>query len=339
MEACQSAFAIVTALKKELAKTSISPECIQLVSDTSRESAMALMKAKGYIDELIPRGGAGLIRAVIENAIVPVIQTGTGIVHIYIDKDADLAKAIKLVENAKMSRPSVCNAKAVKLSETLGAKAVTNREVFEQANVIFLGVKPNQIQALLEENKNILERRESILLISMAAGVTLEQLESMTDTRHRWIRMMSNISLEVAEGVISFSLEGNVTTSDKEGFVRLLQSAGLLVELPESQIDAATALAGCGPAFVYIFIEVLAEAGVSMGLSREVALKLATQTVKGSAIMVGETKEHPAVLKEKVCSPGGSTIAGVILLEQTGFRSSVIQAARRAKERTEELGQ
>ena len=228
--------------------------------------------------------------------------------------------------------------KAVKLAENLNATAVTNSQVFEQANVIFLGVKPNQIQALLEENKNILERRESILLISMAAGVTLEQLESMTDIRHRWIRMMPNTPLQVEEGVISFSLGGNVTTSDKEEFVRLLQSAGLLVELPESQIDAATALAGCGPAFVYIFIEALAEAGVSMGLSRELALQLAIQTVKGSATMVGETKEHPAILKEKVCSPGGSTIAGVISLEQTGFRSSVIEATRRAKQRTKELG-
>ena len=202
--------------------------------------------------------------------------------------------------------------KAVNLAEELNAIAVTNRQVFEQANVIFLGVKPNQIQELLEENKKILHQRESILLISMAAGVTLEQLELMTDTRHRWIRMMPNTPLQVAEGVISFSLGKNVTTSYKEEFVRLLQCAGLLIELPESQIDAATALAGCGPAFVYIFIEALAEAGVSMGLSREVALQLATQTVKGSASMVGETKEHPAILKEKVCSPGGSTIAGVI---------------------------
>lgn len=228
--------------------------------------------------------------------------------------------------------------KAVNLAEKLNATAVTNRQVFEQANVVFLGVKPNQIQELLEENKNILERRESILLISMAAGVTLEKLESMTDTRHRWIRMMPNTPLQVAEGVISFSLGKNVTTSYKEEFVRLLQCAGLLIELPESQIDAATALAGCGPAFVYIFIEALAEAGVSMGLSREVALQLATQTVKGSASMVGETNEHPTILKEKVCSPGGSTIAGVISLEQTGFRSSVIKATRCAKERTEELG-
>ena len=228
--------------------------------------------------------------------------------------------------------------KAVNLAEELNATAVTNRQVFEQANVIFLGVKPNQIQELLEENKNILERRESILLISMAAGVTLEQLESMTDTRHRWIRMMPNTPLQVAEGVISFSLGKNVTTSYKEEFVRLLQSVGLLIELPEAQIDAATALAGCVPAFVYIFIEALAEAGVSMGLSRELALQLAIQTVKGSATMVDETKEHPAILKEKVCSPGGSTIAGVISLEQTGFRSSVIEATRRAKQRTKELG-
>ena len=110
--------------------------------------------------------------------------------------------------------------KAVKLAENLNATAVTNTQVFEQANVIFLGVKPNQIQALLEENKNILERRESILLISMAAGVTLEQLQSMTDIRHRWIRMMPNTPLQVEEGVIRFSLGGNVTTSDKEEFVR-----------------------------------------------------------------------------------------------------------------------
>ena len=103
--------------------------------------------------------------------------------------------------------------KAVNLAEKLNATAVTNRQVFERANVIFLGVKPNQIQELLEENKNILERRESILLISMAAGVTLEQLESMTDTHHCWIRMMPNTPLQVAEGVISVSLGKSVTTS------------------------------------------------------------------------------------------------------------------------------
>ena len=112
-EAYQTAKAIVDALKAGLLKTRISPECIQLISDTSRESAVAMMKAKGYLDLLIPRGGAGLIRAVVEQAIVPVIETGTGIVHIYIDKEADIKMALSIVKNAKTSRPSVCNAMEV----------------------------------------------------------------------------------------------------------------------------------------------------------------------------------------------------------------------------------
>lgn len=114
-DAYQTALAIVTALKKGLAQTEISPDCIQLVSDTSRASAQAMMKAKGYLDLLIPRGGAGLIQAVVENATVPVIETGTGIVHVYVDKDADQAKALAIIENAKTSRPSVCNAMEVLL--------------------------------------------------------------------------------------------------------------------------------------------------------------------------------------------------------------------------------
>ena len=114
-DAYQTAQAIVTALKKGLAQTKISPDCIQLVSDTSRASAQAMMKAKGYLDLLIPRGGAGLIQAVVENATVPVIETGTGIVHVYVDKDADQDKALAIIENAKTSRPSVCNAMEVLL--------------------------------------------------------------------------------------------------------------------------------------------------------------------------------------------------------------------------------
>ena len=114
-DAYQTALAIVTALKEGLAQTKISPDCIQLVSDTSRASAQAMMKAKGYLDLLIPRGGAGLIQAVVENATVPVIETGTGIVHVYVDKDADQDKALAIIENAKTSRPSVCNAMEVLL--------------------------------------------------------------------------------------------------------------------------------------------------------------------------------------------------------------------------------
>ena len=122
-DAYQTAQAIVTALKKGLTQTEISPDCIQLVSDTSRASAQAMMKAKGYLDLLIPRGGAGLIQAVVKNATVPVIETGTGIVHVYVDKDADQDKALAIIENAKTSRPSVCNAMEVLLvHEEIAAK-------------------------------------------------------------------------------------------------------------------------------------------------------------------------------------------------------------------------
>ena len=143
-DAYQTAQAIVTALKKGLAQTEISPDCIQLVSDTSRASAQAMMKAKGYLDLLIPRGGAGLIQAVVENATVPVIETGTGIVHVYVDKDADQDKALAIIENAKTSRPSVCNAMEVLLvHEEIAAEflprlqkmLVTDRDAVQEKSV------------------------------------------------------------------------------------------------------------------------------------------------------------------------------------------------------------
>ena len=114
-DAFHSAQAIVTALKAGLEEAGLNPDLLQLIQDTSRASSLALMKAKGYLDLLIPRGGAGLIQAVVENAIVPVIETGTGIVHVYVDKEADFQKALVIIENAKTSRPSVCNAMEVLL--------------------------------------------------------------------------------------------------------------------------------------------------------------------------------------------------------------------------------
>ena len=114
-DACHSAQAIVTTLKAGLEEAGLNPDLLQLIQDTSRASSLAMMKAKGYLDLLIPRGGAGLIQAVVENAIVPVIETGTGIVHVYVDKEADFQKALAIIENAKTSRPSVCNAMEVLL--------------------------------------------------------------------------------------------------------------------------------------------------------------------------------------------------------------------------------
>lgn len=155
-DAYQSAHAIVTALKEGLAQTGINPEAIQLIEDTSRESSYAMMKAKGYLDLLIPRGGAGLINAVVENAIVPVIETGTGIVHVYVDKDADLDKALNIVRNAKTSRPSVCNSMEVLLvHEDMAESFLPRLEQVLVAERLEAGLEPVQFR-LDEQAGNII---------------------------------------------------------------------------------------------------------------------------------------------------------------------------------------
>lgn len=219
-----------------------------------------------------------------------------------------------------------------------GGQASSNEEIFAEADVIFLGVKPAQFSDLLSQYQTILEKRESLLLISMAAGLTLEKLASLLPSQHRIIRMMPNTPVSIGQGVISYALSANCQVDDKEVFCQLLQHAGLLFEISEGLIDAATGLAGCGPAFVYLFIESLADAGVQTGLPRGAALKMAAQTVVGSGQLVLESQQHPGVLKDQVCSPGGSTIAGVANLEARAFRGTVMEAVHQAYKRTQELG-
>ena len=172
----------------------------------------------------------------------------------------------------------------------------------------------------------------------MAAGLTLEKLASLIPRQHRIIRMMPNTPASIGQGVISYALSSNCRAEDSELFCQLLTKAGLLVELGEGLIDAATGLAGCGPAFIYLFIEALADAGVQTGLPRETALKMAAQTVVGAGQLVLESQEHPGVLKDQVCSPGGSTIAGVASLEAHAFRGTVMEAVQQSYKRTQELG-
>ena len=219
-----------------------------------------------------------------------------------------------------------------------GGQASSNEEIFAEADVIFLAVKPAQISTLLAKYQDILEKRESLLLISMAAGIKLEKLASFLPSQHRLIRMMPNTPVSIGQGVISYALSANCQVDDKEVFCQLLQHAGLLFEISEGLIDAATGLAGCGPAFVYLFIEALADAGVQTGLPRETALQMAAQTVIGAGQLVLDTQEHPGVLKDKVCSPGGSTIAGVASLEAHAFRGTVMEAVKKAYKRTKKLG-
>ncbi|KXT69367.1 pyrroline-5-carboxylate reductase [Streptococcus cristatus] len=228
--------------------------------------------------------------------------------------------------------------KAEKIAAEVGGQPVSNAEVFDQAEVIFLGIKPAQFADLLADYREILEKRDSLLLVSMAAGLPLETLEKLTSSRHRWIRIMPNTPVAVGEGVVSYALSLQANQADEELLRGLLSSAGLLVKLEEKQLDAATALAGCGPAFVYLFIEALADAGVQAGLSRDIALQLANQTLLGAAKLSQVTGQHPAQLKDQVCSPAGSTIAGTASLEENAFRGTVMAAVQAAYKRTKELG-
>ena len=228
--------------------------------------------------------------------------------------------------------------KAEKIAAEVGGQPVSNKEVFAQAEVIFLGIKPAQFADLLAEYQEVLEKRESLLLISIAAGLTLETLGKWAPSHHRWIRMMPNTPVAVGEGVISFALSQQANQADEDLLCELLSSAGLLVKLEEKQLDAATPLAGCGPAFVYLFIEALADAGVRVGLSRDISLQLANQTLLGAVKLSQVSGQHPALLKDQVCSPAGSTIAGVASLEENAFRGTVMDAVQAAYKRTQELG-
>lgn len=252
---------------------------------------------------------------------------------------ASLAKAVlqaKTCDDILLANRS--QAKVDAFIANFGGQASSNEEIFAEADVIFLGVKPAQVSTLLAESQDILEKRESLLLISMAAGIKLEKLASLLPSQHRLIRMMPNTPVSIGQGVISYALSANCQVDDKEVFCQLLQHAGLLFEISEGLIDAATGLAGCGPAFVYLFIEALADAGVQTGLPRETALQMAAQTVLGAGQLVLESKQHPGVLKDQVCSPGGSTIAGVASLEAHAFRGTVMEAVKKAYKRTKKLG-
>ena len=221
-----------------------------------------------------------------------------------------------------------------------GGTASDLEQVFQEAEVIFLGVKPYQICPLLEEYQGILAQRSNLLLVSMAAGLELEKMaDVIQNAQLGLIRIMPNTPVAIGQGVISLARSQAVTDQQVAKVNQLLSGAGALYEIEEKLMDPATAVAGCGPAFVYQMIEAMADAGVALGLPRSQSLQMAAQTFKGAASMVLETGQYPGSLKDAVCSPGGSTIAGVNRLEQVGLRGDIIAGVEAAYKRTQEMGQ
>ena len=218
----------------------------------------------------------------------------------------------------------------------VGCSYGTNEQV-AQCDRIFLAVKPHIVEGALAQLRPILAERKPVL-ISMAAGVTIAQIEGWAGTELPIIRIMPNTPAAVGKGMITYCPNALVEGSVVEDFLSDMAPAGQFDRLDESLMDAATAVTGCGPAFMYMFIEAMADAGVACGLPRAKAQQYAAATMAGAAEMVLKTGQHPGVLKDAVCSPGGSTIVGVRTLEEHGFRGAVMDCVDNAYIRSKELG-
>ena len=213
----------------------------------------------------------------------------------------------------------------------------SNADVLARAKIIFLAFKPHQLDEATESVRN--QFSADHLVISILAGVRLSKLDVACGGRARTVRVMPNTPALVGEGACGFAISESVLSTDSELVKRLLSSVGIAYEVKENLINAITGLSGSGPAYGYTVIDALSDGGVAAGLPREVATKLAAQTMLGSAKMVLQTGKHPSELKDMVCSPGGTTIEGIQELEEGGIRSALINAVRAATERAIELGQ
>ncbi len=215
------------------------------------------------------------------------------------------------------------------------AVGVDNRDAAAWADVVILAVKPQTLPAVVDDLAAALDGK---LVISIAAGVPLRQIAERLKSEARLVRVMPNAPALLRAGVSALSSGPNVSGEDAQLARRLLEAVGRVVVVNESLMDAVTGLSGSGPAYAFLMIEALADGGVKMGLPRDVAVTLAAQTLAGAAKMWIETGEHPGRLKDRVASPGGTTIAGLHELEKGGFRSVLMKAVEAATERSKALG-
>jgi len=260
-----------------------------------------------------------------------------------------LMKGIAAFGGANIGFADADREKAQAAAAALGAAIFcSNTEAAEKADYIFLAVKPQTLAALLAEIAPALRQRlaasKAPALVSMAAGWPIGKIQAAiadggTGAQAPVARIMPNTPALIAKGMIALAASVELGEEKAAYLEKLLTGAGTVDRVSESLLDAVTGLSGSGPAFAYLFIEALADGGVLAGLPRDKALRYAAQTVLGSAAMVLETGKHPGDLKDMVCSPGGTTIAGVAALEAGGFRSSVMQAVQAAWRRSVALSE
>lgn len=226
--------------------------------------------------------------------------------------------------------------KARLLAEELGCAWGTAREA-AGAKYIFLGVKPKDMGGCLRElAPTLAARTDRFVLVSMAAGLSTADIQSLAGAPYPVIRLCPNTPVAISKGLTAWCARDCAPEETSE-LARLMAGAGLWDECPESLMDAASVLGGCTPAFVYMFIEALSDGAVRCGMPRAQALRYAAAAVEGAAALCGESGQHPGALKDAVCSPGGSTIEGVLTLEGAGFRSDAAEAVIAAWEKTKRM--
>ena len=252
------------------------------------------------------------------------------------------ALACAAVKSVPPEAVVLCNRTAEKaetLARQLGCASGGNECAARNSRFLMLGVKPQMMQELLRSIRPILESRtDRFVLVSMAAGLSIQQIVQMAGAEYPVIRIMPNMPVKAGEGMILSARSALVTDREAEDFTAAFKAAGRIDWIPEALIDAGCAVAGCGPAFAAMFAEALADGGVACGLPRKNAVEYAAQMLLGTARMLLDGGIHPGALKDAVCSPAGSTIAGVRALEENGFRAACMQAVVDAYDRTKELG-
>ena len=244
-----------------------------------------------------------------------------------------------LTETAKLIASDVHEgARAAFETLTQARTTSSNLDVAQASRVVILAVKPQQMEGMLRELGTVLTPQH--LVVSIAAGVTITKMVKwLGNDEARIVRVMPNTPALVGASASAYASGKSATAADAVLAQKLLSAVGVVYQVKESLLDAVTGLSGSGPAYVYLFIEALSDGGVASGLPRDIATKLAAQTVLGAAKMVLETGQHPGALKDMVTSPGGTTIEGLHELEKGKLRGTVMSAVRAATEKSKKLGQ
>lgn len=245
--------------------------------------------------------------------------------------------AIKKVGGGKVAVSCSSEESTTAKAAKLGCAAAHAEDVIADSRYVFLGVKPQMLRSVVQSLEKPLHEAETVF-VSMIAGVSLDTLAQLLGADRKIIRIMPNTACAVGQGVLLVCANANVTAQELAGFEEMMEHSGVVDRIDEKLIDAASAVSGCGPAYAYMFIEALADGGVKCGLPRAKAIRYAALMLLGSAEMVLQSGKHPELLKDEVCSPGGSTIAGVAALEEHSFRSACIDAVDAAYEKTKKLG-